>query len=90
MRAHLTPSSEVTAIPSQVTKQILLHWQPFRDLKLKYVGSRQTEQLRFRSQQHIVDTVEDSVLRTEMTGLESQEEDVPKCLLFFNPMSCLG
>ncbi len=34
---------DVTAIPSQhkVTKQILLHWQPFRDLKLKYVGSRQ-------------------------------------------------
>ena len=31
----------VAAIPSQfqVTQQILLHWQPFRDLKLKYVGS---------------------------------------------------
>jgi hypothetical protein len=37
-----------------------------------------------------MDTVEDSVLRTEMTGLESQEEDVPKCILFYKPMSCLG
>ncbi len=24
----------------------------------------------------------------EMTGLESQEEDVPKRVLFFKPMSC--
>jgi hypothetical protein len=40
-------NADVTVIPSQlkVTKQILLHWQPFRDLKLKYVGSRQAEQL---------------------------------------------
>jgi hypothetical protein len=29
-----------------------------------------------------VATVEDSVLRTEMTGLESQEEDAPKRILF--------
>ena len=35
-------------------------------------------------------TVEDSVLRTEMTDLEAQEEDVPKCILFFKPMSWLG
>jgi hypothetical protein len=33
--------------------------------------------LTLRSQQRIVATVEDSVLRTEMDGLESQEEDVP-------------
>ncbi len=65
----------VAAIPSQlkVTKQILLHWQPFRDLKLKYVGSRQAEQLSLRSQQRIVATVEESVLQTEMAGLGSQE-----------------
>jgi hypothetical protein len=37
-----------------------------------------------------VATVEESVLRTEMTGLESQEEDVPKCVLFFKPMGWLG
>ncbi len=35
-------------------------------------------------------TLEDSVLRTEMTGLESQEEDVPKRILFFKSMSWLG
>ena len=54
----------VDVIPSQlkVTKQILLHWQPFRDLKLKYVGSRQAEQLSLSSQQRIVGTVEESVL----------------------------
>jgi hypothetical protein len=82
----------VAAIPSQVkvTKQILLHWKPFRDLKLKYVGSRQAEQLSLRSQQRITATVEESVLKTEMAGLESQEEDAPKCILFFKPMSWLG
>ncbi len=36
-------------------------------------------------------TVEESVLRTEMTGLEShQEEDAPKRVLFYKPMSWLG
>jgi hypothetical protein len=34
-----------------------------------------------------VTTVEDSVLRTEMDVLESQEEDDPKCILFFKAMS---
>jgi hypothetical protein len=79
----------VTVIPSQfkVTQKILLHCQPFRDLKLKLVGSRRSEQLSLRSQQRIVATVEESVLRMEMTGLESQEEDAPKRVLFFKPMS---
>ena len=40
-----------------------------------FVGSRYAEQLNLHSQQRIVATVEDSVLRTEMTDLESQEED---------------
>jgi hypothetical protein len=85
-------NADVTAIPSQhrVTQQILSHWQPFRDLKLMFAGSRHAEQLCLRSQQRIVDTVEDSVLRTEMTDLESQEEDAPKRILFFKPMSWLG
>ncbi len=85
-------NADVTVIPSQfkVTKQILLHWQPFRDLKLKYVGSRQAEQLSLRSHQRVVATVEESVLKTEMTGLESQEEDAPQRILFFKPMSWLG
>ena len=85
-------SADVTVIPSQfkVTKQILLHWQPFRDLTLKYVGSRQAEQLSLRSQQRVVATVEESVLKSKMTDLESQEEDTPKRILFFKPMSWLG
>ncbi len=49
-----------------------------------------TGSLSLHSQQRIVSTVEDSVLRTEMTDLESQEEDVPKGILFFKPMSWLG
>jgi hypothetical protein len=83
---------DVTAIPSQLqlTKQILLHWQHFRDLKLKYVGSRQAEQLSLHSQQRVVATVEESILKTEMTGLESQEADAPKRILFFKPMNWLG
>jgi hypothetical protein len=55
-----------------------------------FTDSCHVEQLILRSQQHIVPTVEDSVLRTEMTGLESQEEDAPKRILFFEPMSWLG
>ncbi len=61
---------------------ILLHWQPFRDLKLKFVGSRRANQLSLSSQQRVVDTVEESVLRMEMVGLESQEEDDPRRVLF--------
>jgi hypothetical protein len=34
-----------------------------------------------------VATVEESVLRTEMAGLESQEEDAPKRVLFYKSMS---
>jgi hypothetical protein len=55
-----------------------------------FAGSRRTEQLSLRSQQCVVTTVEESVLKMEMAGLESQEEDAPKCILFFNPMSWLG
>jgi hypothetical protein len=82
----------VAAVPTQfkVTQQILLHWHPFRDLKLKFIGSLRAEQLNLRSQQRVVTTVEESVLRMEMVGLESQEEDAPRCVLFFKPMSWLG
>ena len=51
---------------------------------------RRDEQLSLHSQQSIVATVEDSVLRTEVVGLESQEEDAPERILFFKPMSWLG
>jgi hypothetical protein len=82
-------NADVTSIPSQdrVTQQILSHWDPFQDLKLMFPDSRRVEQLRLHSQQRIVGTVEDSVLRTEMAGLVSQEEDVPKSILFFKRMS---
>jgi hypothetical protein len=53
-------------------------------------GSRRAEQLSLRSQQRVVATVEESVLKTEMAGLESQEEDAPKRILFFKPMSWVG
>ncbi len=83
---------DVTVIPSQdrVTQQILTHWQSFQDLKLMVPVSHRTEQLSLNSQHRIVPTLEDSVLRTEMTDLESQEEDTPKCILFFKHMSWLG
>jgi hypothetical protein len=55
-----------------------------------FAGSRRAEQLSLRSQQSIVSTVEDSVVRTVMDDLESQEEDAPKRILFFKPMSRLG
>jgi hypothetical protein len=42
------------------------------------------------SQQRVVATVEESVLKMEMAGLESQEEDAPQRILFFKPMSWLG
>jgi hypothetical protein len=37
-----------------------------------------------------IKAVEDSVLRTEMAGLESLEEDDPKRILFFKSMGWLG
>jgi hypothetical protein len=85
-------NAAATAIPSQhrATQQILSHWKPIQDLKLMFAGSRRAEQLSLRSQQRIVATVQDSVLRTEMAGLESEEEDAPKRILFFKPMSWLG
>jgi hypothetical protein len=85
-------NAAVTVIPSQhrVALKILSHRQPFRDLKLRFASSRRAEQLCVRSQQRIVATVEDSVLRTEMSGLESQEENAPKRILWFKPMSWLG
>ena len=48
-----------------------------------FADSRRAEQLSLRSQQRVVTTVEESVLKMEMAGLESQEEDAPKCILFF-------
>jgi hypothetical protein len=65
-------------------------WQPFKDLKQTLAVSRRAQQLRLRAQQRVVATVEQSVLRTEMENLESQEEDAPRRVLWFKPMSWLG
>jgi hypothetical protein len=85
-------SNAVANIPAQktLTRQITLHWQPFKDLKQVFAVSRRAEHLRLHSQQSIVVTVEDSVLRTEMGALESQEEDAPKRVLWYKPLGFLG
>ncbi len=79
-------------IPAQnrLTHQIVQHWQPFRDRKLTFAVSCRAEQLRLRTQQRIIATAEDSVLRTEMVNRESQEEDTHRRVLWFKPMSWLG
>ncbi len=41
-------------------------------------------------QQRVVATLEDSVLRTEMENLESDEEDVSRRVLWYKSMSWLG
>jgi hypothetical protein len=46
-----------------------------------FTDSCHDEHLSLISQQHIVVTVEDFVLRTEMTDLKSQEENLPKSIL---------
>ncbi len=73
-------NADATTVPTQhrVTQQILSHRQPFQDLKLMYTDSHRAEQLSLRSQQRVVATVEESVLKMEMADLESQEEDAPK------------
>ena len=56
-----------------------------------FAASRRAEHLSLRMQQRIVATVNDSVLRTEMGDLESQEEeDDPKRVLWYNPMGWLS
>ena len=70
--------------------QIHNHWKPFRDLKRTFAVSRRTEQLRLHVYQRIVPTVQESVLRTEMVGLESQDEDDPRYNLWFKSMSWMG
>ncbi len=85
-------ASNVAAIPAQnrLTHQILSTWQHLKDLKQPFAVSRRAEQRRLRVQQRVVATVEDSVLRTEMASLESREEDAPRRVLWYKPMSLLG
>ncbi len=58
--------------------------------KEKKNGPLTTLFLSSRCQQRIVATVEESVLRMEMAGLESQEEDASQRVLFYKPMAWLG
>ena len=46
---------------------------------------RHVEQLRPHTQSCVVVTIEDSVLSIEMGVLESQEEDIPRRILWYNP-----
>ena len=62
----------------RLTHQILHHFQCFKDLKQTFAVSRRAEQLCLRTKQRVVATVEESVLRTEMENIESEEEDAPK------------
>ncbi len=82
-------NTDVIVIPSQdrVSQKILTYCQTFRDLKLMFVVSCRDEQLVLYYQQLIVATVEDSVRRTEMTDLESQEDETCNRVLWFKPMS---
>jgi hypothetical protein len=82
-------ASNVAAIPAQnrLTHQILSILQCFKDLKQTFADSRREEHLRLRAQQRVVATAEGSVLRTEKASLESQEEDAPRSVLCFKPMS---
>ena len=70
-----------------MTHQILMST---KDLKQTFVVSIRVEQLRLCVKKLVVTTVEDSVLRTEMDNLESEEEDDPRRVLWYKPMSWLG
>jgi hypothetical protein len=61
-----------------------------KDLNQTIVDSFSVEQFRLRVQQRVVTTVEVSVLHIEMFSLESQEEDAPRRVLWYKPMSWLG
>jgi hypothetical protein len=74
----------------RLTHQILHHFQCFKDLKQTFAVSRRAEQLCLRTKQRVVATVEESVLRTEMENIESEEEDAPKRVLWYIPMGWLG
>ena len=85
-------ASNVVVIPTQhrVTQQILSRWKSFKDLNQTFAVSRRAEKLRLRVQQRVIATVEDSVLRTEMENLESDEEDGSRRVLWYKSMSWLG
>ena len=85
-------ASNMPTIPSQkrITTQILKNWRPFQVLKQAFAVSRRAEQLRLRTQQRVVATAEDSVLRTKLRALESSEADTPKRVFWYKPMAWHG
>ena len=85
-------TSNVVTIPTQktLTHQILSLCQAFKDLKQIFVVSRRTEQFHLHSHHRVETTVEDSVRRTEMGAPESQEEDVPRRILWCKTLGFLG
>ena len=60
------PPPASPAIIGYTTQQIIRHWQPFHDLKQTFAVSRRAEQLGLRSQQGVVATAKDSVLRIHL------------------------
>jgi hypothetical protein len=68
-------------LQNRLSQQISQHWRPFQDLKQTFAVARRAKQLRLRTQPRIIATAEDCILRTEMTDLESQEEDAPRHVL---------
>ncbi len=69
---------------------MIKHRQPFQVQQKAFAVSRRAEQLRLRRAQRIVATAADSVLRTEMTDLEPQEQNAPQRVLWYKPMAWLG
>jgi hypothetical protein len=92
VRGEDAPNVAVTAIPEQnkATLQILSMRPPFSRSQADLCGLAPCGTALLACQQRVVATVEDSVLRTEMASLESQEEDAPRRVLWFKPMSWLG
>ncbi len=90
--SNVAVAANLATIPAQngLSQQIIRHWHPFKDLKQTFAVSRRAEQLCLGTQQRIVATVEDSVLRTEMGDLESQEEDAPKSVSWYKPKTSCG
>ncbi len=89
-RGGLSSQDDVSQQQQDGPHQILSTWQPFKTLKQTFAVSHRVEQLRLRAQQCGVTTVEDSVLHTVMENLESEEENVPRRVIYFKSMSWLG
>jgi hypothetical protein len=77
-------------LPSSRLRKRLHSKSSARDNKQTFAVSCRAEQFRLHSQQRIVDTVEDSALRTEMDALASQEEYAPKRILWYKTLGFLG